>query len=191
MRPENIHASSDERPPPTGFAHITCVAIAALLLIPLLTSAQEVTQPALKAAFIYNFAKFTEWPGGGPPITAPFVFCVTGNADVAQALDKVVKDRLLGGHNIIVSLVPEAGPHHLCQVLYVTGLPAEGVSRIVARVRDLPVLTVSDIEDFGQLGGIAQLFFEDGQLRFRIRDELAKRAHLQIRANLLILGKRK
>ena len=74
-------------------------------------AAQDVTEPALKAAFIYNFAKFTEWPADAMAAGAPFVLCVLGDAAVGDALERAVKGRVLAGHSMGVSQVaPDARP---------------------------------------------------------------------------------
>ena len=90
-----------------------------------------------------------------------------------------------------VSHVAPAGPQSLCHVLYLSGVTANQAGQLVARHRDVPVLTISDVEGFTDVGGIAQFFFEQGQLRFTIQVGSAKRAHLQISSNLLALAKRK
>ena len=90
------------------FARITRATIAVLLLMRVLASAQDVTEPALKAAFIYNFAKFTEWPADVVPAAEPFVMCVLGDAAVGDALERAVKARVLGGHSMAVSHVAPA-----------------------------------------------------------------------------------
>jgi hypothetical protein len=173
-----------------GFVHIACVTIAALLLTRGAVFAQDVTEPALKAAFIYNFAKFTEWPADAVPASKPFVVCVLGDAAVGDALQQTLNPHVLG-HIMTVSIITPAGPWGLCHIVYVSGFPAAQVARLVAGLRDSPVLTISDIDRFAELGGIAQLFFEHGQLRFSINDEFARRAHLQISSKLLALAKTK
>jgi hypothetical protein len=164
--------------------------IAALLLARALAFAQDVTEPALKAAFIYNFAKFTEWPADAVPPSEPFVMCVIGDADVGGELERTVKGRVLAGHRILVSIVPATGPQRPCHVLYVSGVPAEQAGQIVAALSNAPVLTISDIAGFTQRGGMAQFFFENSQLRFGIRGESATRARLRISSKLLTLAKR-
>ena len=69
---------------------LTAGAIAILLLHPVTASAQDVTEPALKAAYIYNFAKFTEWPADVIAPGAPFVFCVVGDVAIGEALVRTV-----------------------------------------------------------------------------------------------------
>jgi len=167
------------------------VAIATLLLMPGLASAQDVTEPALKAAFIYNFAKFTEWPSGLMPAGQPLVMCVLGDAAVGDALERAVKGRELAGRSMTVWRVTPADPQRVCHVLYVSHVTASQATQAVAGVRDLPVLTIGDGEGFSELGGIAQFFFEHGQLRFTVDLACAKRARLQISSRLLILRRQK
>jgi hypothetical protein len=175
-------------PRPLGLASLTRATLAALLLWPALAFAQDVTEPALKAAFIYNFAKFTEWPGELPP-GQPVTMCVLGDAGVADALERAVVGRALGGRPIAVSRVVAASPKRACHVLYVSGVSLTQAGQLIEDLRDLPVLTISDIDGFTQVGGIAQFFFEHGQLRFRIHIEHAKRAKLQISSRILVIAK--
>jgi hypothetical protein len=174
-----------------GFVHVAGTAIAVLLIVRVPASAQDVTEPALKAAFIYNFALFTEWPVDVMPAAAPFVLCVVGDAAVGEALEQVIKGRALAGHGMAVSHLAPAGAQRVCHVLYVSGVSATQAAELVARLHDGPVLTISDVEGFTELGGIAQFFFEDGRLRFRVQLVSAKRAHLQISSRLLALATRK
>jgi hypothetical protein len=154
------------------------------------TVAQDVTEPTLKAAFLYNFAKFTEWPTG-PSDAAPFLMCVFGDPAVGDALKRAVLGRALGDHPIVMSRVVADESKRACRVLYVSGVAANQAGLVVADLLDMPVLTISDIEGFTDVGGIAQFFFEHGQLRFRIDLESAKRARLQISSRLLIMAKTK
>jgi hypothetical protein len=165
-------------------------AIPVLLLIGGSAYGQDVTEPALKAAFIYNFAKFTEWPVEVLPATGTFVMCVVGDTAVGDELERAVKDRVLAGHSMAVLREASAGPGRVCHVLYVSGVAAGHAPQIVGPLRDLPVLTISDAQGFTELGGIAQFFYERGQLRFSVQNESAKRAHLQISSRLLALARR-
>ncbi|MEP7308338.1 MAG: YfiR family protein [Acidobacteriota bacterium] len=171
-------------------ARLTC-AVAALLSLPVVAGAQDVTEPALKAAFIYNFAIFTTWPAGTVPAAGPLVMCVIGDAAVGDALEQMVKGRVIAGRTITVSLVPVGGPRRVCHAEYVSGVTAGQLAQIIAGVRDAPVLTISDLDGFTTAGGIVQLFFENSRLRFNVKLESAKRADLQISSKLLVLSKPK
>jgi len=170
--------------------HIARIALALVLIVQTPVSAQDVTEPALKGVFIYNFAKFTEWPVDVVPAAAPLVMCVLGDVAVGDALERAVKGRLIAGHAVTVLKEPAAASQQVCNVIYVSGVTADQATQLVAGVRDVPVLTISDIEGFTDLGGIVRFFFESGRLRFAIDLGSAKRARLQISSNLLALAKR-
>jgi hypothetical protein len=170
--------------------HIRLATIA-ILLLPTLAVPQDVTGPALKAAFIYNLAKFTEWPdlAAAPQ---PFTMCVLGDPAVGDALERTVKDRLVAGNGVnVVRLTSVASHRTTCHILYVSGISSEQASMVIAALGNAPVLTISDIDGFADLGGIAQFFYEHGQLRFSIDTDAADRAHLQISAKVLKLAIRK
>jgi len=169
--------------------HVTCIVITVLLLVGGMASAQDVPESTLKAAFIYNFAKFTEWPASVVAATKPLAFCVIGDPAVGDALEQAVRGRMLGGHTLGVSQVAPIGPPRGCHVLYLSGVTVAAAAQFVAVLRDEPVLTMSDVEGFTDRGGIAQCFFEHGQLRFNIRLESVTRARLQISSRLLVLAR--
>jgi hypothetical protein len=150
--------------------------------------AQDVTEPALKAAFIYNFARFTTWPADAPSGDS-FVICVLNDTAVADALRRAVTGKSLTDRPITVTVVASAAPKRTCRVLYMAGLPVADVATVVADLKEAPVLTISSIDGFASAGGMTQFFFEHGQLRFRIHLESAKRAGLQISSRLLIMAR--
>jgi hypothetical protein len=165
-------------------------AIAIVLLTPLCAVAQDVTEPALKAAFIYSFAKFTQWPADAIATGAPLILCVVGDPAIGGALEQAVKGRTLEGHRIGVTQTASDGPALKgCHIAYVSGLTARQAAEVIAALRDAPVLTISDVEGFTRLGGIAQLFFEHGHLRFNVELESARRARLNISSTLLALAR--
>jgi hypothetical protein len=163
-----------------------------MLLTAVTAAAQDVTEPSLKAAFIYNFAKFTEWPAEVIPNGEPMVLCVLGDAAIGEALEQAVKGRTLAGHNLTVVqaalvLQPLAG----CHLLYISSATAGQAAKVVAGLRGAPVLTISDADGFTQQGGIAEFFFDHGQLRFNIHLESARRARLLLSSRLLALARSK
>lgn len=167
----------------------TAAVLAASLLHAPPAHTQDVTEPSLKAAFIYSFAKFTEWPAEGLPSTAAFNACVLGDQAIGDALERIVKGRTLSGHVISVSRVPPDGLLRSCHLLYVSGVSALQIAAIAATVRGLPVLTIGDADDFARLG-VAHVFVENGKMRFNLNLELAKRSRLQLSSKLLALAAR-
>lgn len=163
-------------------------AVAGLLLTSSAASAQDVTEPALKAAFIYNFAKFTEWPADAAAAKDPFVLCVVGDAAVGEALERAVKARALGGQSLSVSSMTADQLPPKCRLIYISGVTASRTAQLLTGLRDVPVLTISDLDGFTALGGIATFFFQHGQLRFTVNQASAARAHLHISSKLLTLA---
>ena len=162
--------------------------LAAFLLCTSTGRAQDVTESSLKAAFIYNFAKFTEWPQDILPATATFSACVLGDSQIRDALERTVKGRQLSGRDISVSQVQLQGKLRSCHLLYVSSVTPAQVAEIVAAVRGAPVLTISDGDDFARQGGIAQMFVENGKMRFDLNLDIAKLSGLQISSKLLVLA---
>jgi uncharacterized protein DUF4154 len=196
VTPGRAHAQTRRRPRPPrtrlfGLAPIAGAAIAVLLLTPIPASTQDVTEPALKAAFIYNFAKFTDWPAGVVPATEPLVMCVLGDDAVSDALARTVRNREIAGRKMTVSRLPPKGSHGTCHILYVSGVTSSEAAHSVEGLADTPVLTLSDVEGFTKLGGIAEFFFERGQLRFDVYFPAVKRARLHIGSGLLALARKR
>jgi hypothetical protein len=164
--------------------------LAAMVMCSAIGRAQDVTEPSLKAAFIYNFAKFTEWPQDVLSGTAPFNACVLGDAPLGDALERTVKGRQLGGRGVTVQRVAPEGALKACHLLYIGGLKPAQVATVIEALRGAPVLTISDVDDFARLGGIAHVFVENGKMRFDLNLELARRARLQLSSKLLVLAAR-
>ena len=162
-------------------------AMALLLLCDRTAWPQDVTEQALKAALVYNFAKFTEWPEDALKATASFTACALGD-DAADALARTVKDRRLLGHAINVLRIKVGGPVRSCHLLYVSGVPPAETAALMAAVRGAPVLTISDAEDFARLGGIAYVFVENGRMRFDVNLDVARHARLQLSSKMLALA---
>jgi hypothetical protein len=150
--------------------------------------AQDVTEVSLKGAFIFNFARFTEWPSESLPANAAVSACVVGDHGVGEALKRSVSGQKLNGRAIVVSILEPNGPLPSCHFLYVSGVARTRLAEIVYGVHDAPVLTVSDDDTFIKAGGMIQVFIESGKMRFRINPKSAKRAKLQLSSRLLALA---
>jgi hypothetical protein len=164
------------------FALVGALAAAAVL------SAQTVSEPSLKAAFLVRFAKFTDWPADALGPQAPIVFCAF-DSQVADALTRATATVSVGSHPLSVThLEPEASARD-CSIVYVSGLDDRRVAVLVGALRDSSVLSVGDDEAFMKGGGIIRLFIEDGHMRFAINPQAAERAHLRISAQVLTLAR--
>lgn len=150
-------------------------------------SGQTATEPALKAAFIFNFAKFTEWPASALPSGSRLALCVISDDQVKAALIQLVKGQAIEGHDVVVPT--DDTPATSCHILYI---PAEARRRnapVMTAVKNSPVLTVSDSPIIANDDAIAQLFLDGGKMRFAINVDTAQRSQLRISSRLLSLAK--
>ena len=144
---------------------------------------------AIKAVFLYNFAKFVEWsPQAFEDSTSPIIFCILGKDPFGVYL-KPIKSKTVKGKKIIIKYSPKINDMEKCHVLFVGKSEDKQLVRILARIRDWNVLTVSDMGNFAQRGGIIGLTKEKDEIRFEINIDASKRADLRINSRLLKLAK--
>jgi hypothetical protein len=165
-----------------------CVVLLLLLGLAAPAHAQDVTEVGLKGAFLFNFARFTEWPAEALQAGSEVSACMLGDRAVGDAFARQVKGKQVAGRAVAVTFVAPTGSLPTCHLVYLSGIASSRMGEIVAALRDLPVLTVSDSEEFTKRGGIIQFFVESGKMRFRINARAAKRARLQLSSRLLALA---
>jgi hypothetical protein len=142
---------------------------------------------AVKAAFLYNFAKFAEWPALPP--AAPILVCVVGNDGVAAALVETVRSQEIAGHALEVWRPLNGGSWRTCNLLFVAEAETRQLAKGLAEIKTLPVLTVGDARGFSQAGGIIELYLEAGKMRFAIDLDAAERSGIRLSSRLLSLAK--
>ncbi len=183
-----LFTSSDVRHLLTSGTSHTIIAIAAILVvIGTGVAGQAVTQPALRAAFLYNFAKFTEWPDDTAAAGA-LTLCVLDDGAVEVALTELVGTSLINGRSVTVSRGASGTRLRTCHILYIgeTDTPR---ATILDEVEKVPVLTVSNGDEFVRTGGMIGLFVEEGRMRFAINPDAAQRAGVRLSSRLLQLAK--
>jgi hypothetical protein len=153
------------------------------------TYAQSATAAALTSAFLYNFAKFTEWPSDALAPGQRLALCVIGDNAVAGALDQTIKGHTIESHELTVELLKPDASARACHLLYVSGLDEKRSLQLIDNLKATAVLTASDADRFAELGGVAQLILENGRMRFTINVTAAQRARLQLSSKLLSLAR--
>jgi hypothetical protein len=149
---------------------------------------QNVTESSLRAAFIQNFVKFTEWPRNVLLPAAPLVACVLGDAAFGDVLENYVKGHPIDGHEVVVSRIAADGTPRSCHLLFISGITTKQAARVLVGLGEASVLTLSDVDRFTQVGGMAQLYVEDGRIRFRVNLDSTRRSRLQFSSKLLALA---
>jgi len=154
------------------------------------TQAQSATEYQVKAAFLFNFAKFVEWPTDVfPGADAPLQICLLGQDPFGHEFEEVIGDKSINSHRIEVihpSGVPQARG---CQIIFVASSEKRKVPEILRGLRGASVLTVGDTAGFAGMGGTINFVLDDGRVRFEINVKAAERAHLKISARLLTVAK--
>ena len=131
--------------------------------------AQGVTAPALKAAFLYNFANFAEWPADALAPGQRLSLCVVGDNAVADALEQTIKGRVIDDHELMVEVIKPDGPIRVVSICCTSaGLDGKPAGALLDSLKDTPIFTVSDVDSFAELGGVAQLILENGRMRFAV-----------------------
>jgi hypothetical protein len=143
----------------------------------------------VKAAFIYNFAKFVEWPQQPASGAAgPMALCVLGQDPFGGALEDVVSGKVVNGRALVVRQVRDVQHSSDCHILFVSASERKRIGSILEVVRGKEILTIGDMERFAAEGGVINLKLEDGRIRIEINLEAAHRQSLRISSKLLNLA---
>jgi len=154
----------------------------------MMAGGDTVAPSALKAAFLFNFAKFSEWPADVLAPAQRLSLCVVGDTAIADALTQTIKGHAIDGHELTVTVLRSDGSASGCQLLYVAASEVKRSAALLAGVRSAPVFTVSDADHFSESGGVAQLIVDHDRMRFAINIASAHRARLIISSKLLSLA---
>ncbi len=145
----------------------------------------------LKAAFLFNFIKFTDWPADELAKSDDrFIIGVVGKDPFGAALDKIIEGETVHNRAIVArrfSRMDEAVTNS--HVLFISSSEETNLPAILKILDQRSVLTVSDMDNFAQRGGIISLKKENNKIVFDINLETAKRVGITMNAQLLKLAK--
>lgn len=148
------------------------------------------TEFEVKAGFVYNFAKFVEWPATAfSGLNAPVVVGVLSEDTFATLLEQTLKGKAIQGRPCLIKKFNDLKGLGGCHLLFIGGSEKKRLPEILASLKGAPLLTVSDMERFAQLGVVINLFKEQNSLRFEINVDAAARAQLRINPKLLQLAR--
>ena len=154
-----------------------------------MAAAQTATITAVKAAFLFNFANFADWPADSLSPGQGLSLCVVGDSAVADALNETIKGRTVKGHELTVEVLKADGKIRACHLLYASGFDMTRITQLMQALKGASVLTVSDSDRFAESGGIAQLIVENDRMRFAINAAAADRARIRLSSKLLNLAR--
>src|SRR5579862_2179388 len=143
----------------------------------------------VKAAFLYNFAKFVEWPPRAfKNPSDPIVIGVLGKNPFGDALSEAVAGKTLGGRAFQVREVAGAQQAADCQIVFVSSSERKHLGPLFSRIGNAAVLTVGETDNFAAEGGMINFKIDAGSVRLQINVEAARRQQLRISVKLLSLA---
>lgn len=143
----------------------------------------------LKAAFLFNFAKFVEWPPRAfASDTSPIVVGVLGQNPFGADLESTVQNKAINNRPFTIKEFRSAAEATNCHILFISTSEKEHLPEILEPLQGASVLTVSESPNFIESGGIINFVREGNKIRFQVSDEAAKRAGLKISSKLLSLA---
>ncbi len=142
----------------------------------------------VKAAYLYNFLKFVDWPGEGGEGSGPYIIGVVGEDPFGKELVSI-GEKTVKGRPLKIKYFKRVQELETCHILFVSVSETERIERILKRLDGMPVLTVGDVAGFAQRGGMISLVKKGKTIRFEINLEAAERSGLKISSKLLRLAR--
>ncbi|HEX4004261.1 MAG TPA: YfiR family protein [Candidatus Acidoferrales bacterium] len=143
----------------------------------------------LKAAFVYNFAKFVDWP----PKTysnpqSPFAICILGDDPFGSLIDDALQGKTVADHPVVIRREKDATAARHCQIVFVSASEKHRLPEILEALKGANILIVGDFDGFAARGGTIELTLQDSRVRFAINPTAADDAGLRISSKLLALA---
>lgn len=143
----------------------------------------------IKAAFIYNFARFVDWPTQAfNDASSPLIIGVLGKNDFGSSLAQTINEKIVHGHPLQFKSFPSLAQATNCQILFISTSEKNHLPKIISTLRTASILTVGETDDFINRGGMIRLRIVDDKVRFDINNSAAKSAGLTISSKLLTLA---
>ena len=143
----------------------------------------------VKAAMLYNFAKFVEWPTESLPGDSRITFCIAGKTPLNGSIQPM-QGKPVKGRTVSIRQINRSEDVASCQILFIPQTEQARMSAYLQQAALNSILTVSDLERFTASGGMIGFFVEENKVRFEINLEAAQKRRLQISSHLLNLARR-
>lgn len=143
----------------------------------------------VKAAFLYQFFKFVEWPPQAFHATNQTICIgVVDGGPMVRALQSV-EGKEAKSRRVVVKRFKEPEELEFCHILFISSGMEDRMTEILNRLKGTSTLTVSDIDGFARRGGMINFITVENKIQFEINIETAERAKLQISSHLLRLAR--
>jgi hypothetical protein len=147
---------------------------------------QKPSEYQVKAAYLYNFGRFVEWPAQVTSAkTGSFTICILGEDPFSRALDATLAGETIGNQKVTARRISSSHDSLDCQILFISSSEASRLDKIIDSLDNTAVLTVSDIPQFSQHRGMIQFVSEENRIRFEVNLTATQRAGLTLSSDLL------
>ena len=167
--------------------------LSSILSVCAIAYAAELPAPSeyqIKAAFLYNFAKFVEWPSQAlPESSASITLCVLGEDPFGSDLDRTIESKTINSRVLVSRRLNTLHGVDVCQILFISASERRRMGQILEALKDQSLLTIGETEPFARLGGVINFTMEQDRVRFEINVDAAERKGLKISSKLLRLAK--
>ena len=158
-----------------------------LCLAPPTNSAQQ-DESQVKAVFVLNFAKLTEWPGDGYGDSSAFTIAILGKVPSAIFIN-TLKSQTVHGTKVTVRHIEAVSDANGVNLVYISDSERQRLSGILRELSHQNILTVSDISGFCEAGGMIGLVPVQNRLGFEVNLTVARKSRLTLSSQLLKLSK--
>jgi len=143
------------------------------------------TEYEVKAAYLYNFGRFVEWPAKVSAASEFFGICVLGDDPFGASFDATIAGESINGKKVVVTRIKKPQDASSCRILFISSSEESRLKEILATLDKISVLTVSDISQFARRGGMIQFVTEANRVRFEVNLTNAEHAALTLSSQLL------
>ena len=143
----------------------------------------------VKAAFLFHFAQLVEWPDAPDQSGSSLLLCTLGDDPFHGELESTVEGKQIGSRVLRIRHLSEARVTRGCNMVFISRSENRHLAAILASLRNSPILTVGEADDFLASGGMVRFCLEGDRVRFEINREAAESARLKISSKLLLLAR--
>jgi hypothetical protein len=149
----------------------------------------QVTADQIKAAYMFNFAKFIEWPAEALAGAASLNFCALGRSATVDEVDSLVSGKSINSRPIKIRHLGKPEEIKDCHLVFLAGSAGKQEQKLFQAAKGLPILLVGESPGFAHAGGTIGFLTENGKVLFEINISSAEEAHLKISSKLLALAR--
>jgi uncharacterized protein DUF4154 len=153
------------------------------------TEAAAPTEYEVKAAYLYNFGRFVQWPAKATALRGDsFSICVLGEDPFGPILNATIAGETIDGKNVVAKQISAPQQAANCRILFISSSEDRRLKEILAELDKASVLTVGDMPQFARRGGMVQFVLDGNKVRFEVNLPSAERAGLTLSSQLLKLA---